>query len=65
MGADVSRQALRAGRVDELQLHVANLLLGAGRPLFTHLGGPVALERLRALPTPAATHLHYRVLKEG
>lgn len=61
MGAEVSQQYLRAGLVDELDLHIAPLLLGAGRPLFAHLGGPVTLERLHVLPTPAATHLRYRV----
>ncbi|THF85015.1 hypothetical protein E7T09_18400 [Deinococcus sp. KSM4-11] len=65
MGADVSQQALKAGLVDELEIHVAPLLLGAGRPLFAHIGGPVPLERLRVIPTPAATHLRYRVVKAG
>lgn len=61
MGTQVSQQGLRAGVVDELEIHVAPVLLGAGRPLFAHIGGPVKLERRRVIPTPAATHLRYRV----
>ncbi len=64
MGANVSQQYLRAGLVDEMEIHVANILLGAGRPLFANIGdSQIKLERIRALPTPAATHLRYRVLK--
>ena len=33
-GADVARQFLAAGLVDELQLHVVPKLLGEGIPLF-------------------------------
>lgn len=64
MGAAVSQQYLQAGLVDELEIHVANVLLGAGRPLFAHLGAaPIKLERTRVIATPAVTHLHYRVVK--
>jgi dihydrofolate reductase len=64
MGASVSQQYLRAGLVDEMEIHVANMLLLAGRPLFAHLGDrPIELERLRVVATPAVTHLRYRVVK--
>lgn len=64
MGASVSQQYLKAGLVDEMVIHVASVLLGAGRPLFANIGDkPVKLERLRVVPTPAVTHLHYRVVK--
>lgn len=64
MGADVSQQYLKAGLVDEMQIHVANTLLGAGRPLFANIGDqPIKLERIGAIPTPNATHLRYRVVK--
>lgn len=64
MGANVSQQYLKAGLVDEIQLHVANILLGVGRPLFANIGEEqIKLERLAVVPTPAATHIHYRVVK--
>lgn len=64
MGASVSQQYLRAGLVDEMEIHVASVLLGAGRPLFANIGEtPIRLERLRVVATPAATHLRYRMVK--
>jgi dihydrofolate reductase len=60
-GAGIIQQALRAGLVDQLSLHVAPVLLGAGTPLFAHLGGPVALTPLEPRHTAEATHLTYLV----
>jgi dihydrofolate reductase len=62
-GADVGRQYLRAGLLDELHLHVAPLLLGSGTRLFDAQGpGLPGLEPVRVLDTPAATHITYRVV---
>jgi dihydrofolate reductase len=48
MGANISQQYLRAGLVDELEIHVANVLLGTGRSLFANIGErPIKLERPR------------------
>lgn len=61
-GADVIRQYLNAGLVDELSLHVAPVLLGAGTRLFD--GAPerqLPLERLSAVDTATALHVQYRV----
>ena len=64
MGANVSQQYLAAGLVDEIEIHVANWLLGAGRPLFANIGSEkIQLERIRVIATPNATHLRYRVIK--
>ena len=64
MGADVSQQYLKAGLVDEIEIHLANVLLTAGRPLFAHIGDQqIKLERQRVIATPAVTHLCYRVIK--
>lgn len=62
-GASIVQQALRTGLVDQLHLHVAPVLLGAGTPLFDHLGSPLGLERLGTRDTPGATHLTYRVVR--
>jgi dihydrofolate reductase len=62
-GASIIQQALNAGLVDQLQLHVAPVLLGAGTPLFAHLDGPVRLEQMEAVATRFAHHLRYHVVK--
>ena len=61
-GAEVVQQYLRAGLLDELELHVVPLLLGDGVRLFDGVGD-VKLERTRIVDSPTVTHLWYRVLK--
>jgi dihydrofolate reductase len=60
-GADVIQQALSAGLVDELQVHVAPLLLGGGTRLFGESGEPIKLEATRVLSSPRVAHLRFRV----
>jgi dihydrofolate reductase len=63
-GGNVVQQALSAGLVDELQLHVAPVLLGGGTRLFDDPSNRgVALERTRVLEGPKAMHLWYRVVR--
>lgn len=62
-GADVIQQALAAGLVDDVTIHVAPILLGAGRRLFDHLGGPVTLAPTGVVASPFVTHLQYRIVK--
>lgn len=63
-GANIAQQYLKAGLVDEVQIHVAPMLLGAGKRLFDDIGsGVVKLERTRVLESPYATHLRFRVEK--
>jgi dihydrofolate reductase len=64
-GANVAQQYLKAGLLDELQLHVVPVLLGDGVRLFDgHVGsGQVELECTRVIQSPAVTHLRYRVVK--
>jgi dihydrofolate reductase len=65
-GADVAQQYLEAGLLDELQVHVAPVLLGDGVRLF---GGRLAgtlreLECTRVLESPSGVaHLRYRVVR--
>ena len=62
-GADIAQQLLRAGKLDEIQVNVAPLLLGAGVRLFEHLGpDPIQLEQIRVIQSEGVTHLRYRVL---
>jgi dihydrofolate reductase len=62
-GAATAQLALRAGALDELELHVVPILLGQGRHLFDHLARePVELERTRMLEgEDGVAHLRYRV----
>jgi dihydrofolate reductase len=63
-GASIAQQCLRAGLLDELQIHVAPLLLGGGVRLFDDLGGEgIELEVTRVIESPGVTHLRYRVVK--
>jgi dihydrofolate reductase len=62
-GGQAIQQALRAGLIDEFQLHVVPLMLGDGARLFEdHLpAGGLEVERTRVIDSPAVTHLSYRV----
>jgi dihydrofolate reductase len=60
-GADVARQCLAAGLVDEVQLHVVPVVLGEGLRLFDGPLPRLGLEPLRVVDAPAVTHLRYRV----
>jgi dihydrofolate reductase len=63
-GANVAQQYLKAGLIDEMQIHLVPVLLGDGARLFDNLGGAeVGLECTRAVEAPGVTHLTYRVVK--
>ncbi|HZO58808.1 MAG TPA: dihydrofolate reductase family protein [Solirubrobacterales bacterium] len=62
-GADVVQQYLRAGLVDEFQVHVVPLFLGGGRRLFENLGDAPQLETVRVVESPRVTHIKFRVLR--
>lgn len=61
-GADIGRQFLRRGLVDEISLHVAPVLLGGGIPMFDDdLEDYLPLARRSVVTTKAATHLRYAI----
>jgi dihydrofolate reductase len=63
-GAGAAQALLAAGQLDELELHLVPVLLGAGRRLFEPVGlGCVELEPVRRLEGRDATHLRYRVVR--
>jgi dihydrofolate reductase len=63
-GAQMVQQYLRAGLLDELQIHYAPVFLGGGVRLFDGPGlEPVALEPEQVVESPRVTHVRYRVVR--
>jgi dihydrofolate reductase len=62
-GADVIRQALEAGHVEELSISIAPVLLGGGKRLFDGFDQSLNLEPVGLLQSQFATHLTYRVVR--
>jgi dihydrofolate reductase len=60
-GADVIRQALEAGIVDELSIVIAPVVLGGGKRLFDGFSRSLDLEHLGVRQSPFATFIDYRV----
>lgn len=61
-GASIAQQALRAGLVDEIALHISPVLVGGGTPLFQpNDGPPVHLRQVRSVQSGYATHIWYEV----
>jgi len=63
-GADLGRQYIAAGLVDEIQIHLVPVLFGSGTRMFEQLGdGHVQLEIAEVIGASEATHLRYRLVK--
>jgi dihydrofolate reductase len=63
-GANAIQQYLAAGVIDELEMHVVPLLLGAGARLLDHFDArKVKLAPIRTIAGPGVTHLKFRVVK--
>ncbi|GIG88260.1 dihydrofolate reductase family protein [Plantactinospora endophytica] len=64
LGADIARQCLAAGVLDEILVCVVPVLLGDGTRLFVQPGGAdVRLERTRVAEAPMGTNLWFRVVR--
>jgi dihydrofolate reductase len=62
LGASPGQQALAAGLVDEIFVHVAPILIGGGVRLFENFGEhEIELEPVEAFDGPHVAHLRYRV----
>ena len=59
-GASTVRQALAAGAIDELELDIVPVLLGAGERLLDNVDDP-GLQPIIVRASPFATHVRYRV----
>jgi dihydrofolate reductase len=61
-GASAINQYLAAGLIDEFELHVSPVMLGAGERLFVGVGLP-KVEQLRVVAAPDVTHVKYRIVR--
>ena len=62
--ANIIRQYLKAGLLDEMHLHLIPMLLGNGIRLFEGLDPDgIGLKRTSSIETPGATHLRFDVVK--
>ena len=61
-GAATINQYLAAGLLDELTLHIAPVVLGAGERLFDGVPG-LQLEQISSRPASLVTHVTYRVVR--
>jgi dihydrofolate reductase len=63
-GADVARQFLTRGLIDELSIHLVPVLFGSGTRLFEGLDSEhIPLEPVEVIETPEVIHLRFRVVK--
>jgi dihydrofolate reductase len=63
-GADITRQCLKLGLLDEIGIDLVPVLLGQGVRLFEYLGiEPVELETTGVSKAPGVIHLSFRVCK--
>src|SRR5579859_2947410 len=63
-GANIIRQALSAGLLDEMQIHLIPVLLGDGIRLFEGLDPEgIELRKTSSTDTPTATHFRFEVVK--
>ena len=60
-GADVIRQSLEAGLVDELTIIIAPVILGGGKRLFEGFSRSIELEHVGVRQSQYATFIDYRV----
>jgi len=63
-GAEIIRQCIRGGLLDELRLDVVHILLGGGTALFAGLDpADVTLERIGLIDADGVTHLTFRLAR--
>jgi len=63
-GADITRQCIKLGLLDEIAIDLVPVLLGQGVRLFEYLGiEPIELESTGVRQSPGVTHLSFRIVK--
>lgn len=62
-GADVVRQYLNAGFIDEFTLHHSSVLFGGGTPLFLNVNPDIKMRVTSTLVSENSTHVAYEIIK--
>lgn len=62
-GADVVRQYLNAGCIDEFTLHYSPVFFGSGTPLFLNINPDIKTQVTKTLVSENSTHITYQVIK--
>jgi dihydrofolate reductase len=62
-GANTVQQFLKAGLLDELQLHIVPIILGGGTSMFGALGEYMQLNKINVTDEPDVTHFTFRFNK--
>lgn len=63
-GANVVQQYLKAGLLDEIQIHLVHVLLGYGIRLFENIGTrQIELEKSMVIDSTGVTHVKFHVVK--
>jgi dihydrofolate reductase len=60
-GANIAQQCINAGLLDEMTIHLAPVLLGAGVRLFDNVEKQIKLEQIKITEDPEITHLQFRL----
>src|SRR5215213_1766003 len=64
-GANVARQCLQRGLIDEIFIHLVPVLFGSGTRLFEGLDSEhISLEIIEVIQTAEAVHMRFRALKK-
>jgi len=64
-GANVARQCLQRGLIDEIFIHLVPVLFGSGTRLFEGLDREhISLEIIEVIQTAEAVHMRFRALKK-
>ena len=63
-GANAAQQYIKAGLLDEINLHLVHILLAEGIPLFEKIGTEqIKLKKISMAEAPGVTHLRFRVMR--
>jgi dihydrofolate reductase len=63
-GANAHQQYLKAGLLDEIEIHLIPVLFGQGVRLFDHSNdNHLELESIRVIESPGVTHLRFGIVK--